>query len=102
METWFRYLLISTAIFNLLGAIIFALPLFGQQKLSGLPQNTHPLYLGTISSWVFIFGLAYLWLAFAAKPEPLFIAVAAAAKIAMPSLNRQFATMKQSWELPTN
>ncbi|MEJ1935167.1 hypothetical protein WDZ92_33650 [Nostoc sp. NIES-2111] len=83
METWFRYLLISTAIFNLLGAVIFALPLFGQQKLSGLPQNAHPLYLGTISSWIFLFGVAYLWLAFAAKPEPLFIAVAAAAKIAI-------------------
>ncbi|MBD2345607.1 hypothetical protein H6G18_15820 [Anabaena subtropica FACHB-260] len=83
MDRWFRYVLISTAIFNLFGAVIFALPIFGQEKLSALPQNTHPLYLWIISSWIFILGVAYLWLAFADKPEPLFIAVAAAAKLAI-------------------
>ncbi|MDZ8186398.1 MAG: hypothetical protein RMX96_16300 [Nostoc sp. ChiSLP02] len=81
MEKWFRYLLISTAIFNFFGAVIFALPIFGQQELSGLPENSHPFYLWVISSWIFLLGVGYLWLAFSPKPERLFVAVAAGMKL---------------------
>ncbi len=82
MESWFRFLLLATALLNLVGAIAFAPPISGSGEISGLPQ-THPFYLWTLSSWILLFGVAYFWLAITAKPERLFIAVAAAAKLAI-------------------
>lgn len=81
MANWFRFTLLATAIMNLAGAVIFALPIYNQGGTSDLPQNVHPLYLLIISSWILIFGVAYFWMAVTAKPERLFIAVAAAGKL---------------------
>ncbi len=81
ISTWFRYVLVATAIMNLGGSFIFAPPILNHYDMLGFPQNTHPLYLWIISIWILIFGVGYLWLAFTAKSEPLFIAVAAAAKL---------------------
>ncbi|MBD2294297.1 hypothetical protein H6G06_12560 [Anabaena sphaerica FACHB-251] len=82
MQKWFRYSLLATAIMNLAGAVIFALPIYGKGDVFGLP-NAHPLYLWIISSWILIFGVAYFWLALTAKPERLYIAVVAACKLAI-------------------
>lgn len=82
MENWFRYLLAATVLLNLGGAIALAPPIYGSGGSSGLP-HAHPFYLWTLSSWTLIFGVGYFWLALTAKPERLFIAVAAAAKLAI-------------------
>jgi hypothetical protein len=82
MENWFRYLLAATVLLNLGGAIALAPPIHSSGGRSGLPQ-AHPFYLWTLSSWILIFGVGYFWLALTAKPERLFIAVAAAAKLAI-------------------
>lgn len=81
MANWFRLTLLATSILNLAGAVVFALPIYNQGVPSDLPQNVHPLYLSIVSSWILIFGIAYFWMAVTAKPERLFIAVAAAGKL---------------------
>lgn len=83
MANWFRYSLLTTAIMNLAGAVVFALPIYGKGEIFGLPQNAHPLYLLIISSWILFFAVGYIWMALTAKPERLFIAVAAACKLAI-------------------
>ncbi|HEY9652008.1 MAG TPA: hypothetical protein V6C95_15190 [Coleofasciculaceae cyanobacterium] len=82
MENWFRYVLMATALLNLGGAIAFAPPIHSSGEKPGLPQ-AHPFYLWTLSSWILILGVAYFWMALTAQPERLFIAVAAAAKLAI-------------------
>ncbi|HLO84489.1 MAG TPA: hypothetical protein VK203_05650 [Nostocaceae cyanobacterium] len=86
MQTWFRYCLFATAIMNFMGAVVFALPLLGKGEIFKLPQNAHPFYLLIISAWIFIFGISYFWLALRAKPEPFYIAVVVACKVAIASL----------------
>lgn len=81
MANWFRLTLLATSILNLAGAVVFALPIYNPGGTSDLPQNVHPLYLSIVSSWILIFGIAYFWMAVTAKPERLFIAVAAAGKL---------------------
>ncbi|HLP91080.1 MAG TPA: hypothetical protein VK184_21170 [Nostocaceae cyanobacterium] len=83
MQSWFRYCLFTTAIMNLLGAVVFALPIFGQGDIFKLPGNTHPFYLSIISAWILIFGISYFWLALSAKPERFYIAIVAACKLAI-------------------
>jgi hypothetical protein len=82
MEKWFRYLLAATALLNLGGAIAFVPPIHSSAESSGMP-SAHPFYLWTLSSWILIFGVGYFWMALTAKPERLFIAAAAAAKLAI-------------------
>jgi hypothetical protein len=83
MQNWFRYTLFATTIMNFTGAIVFALPIFGRGDIFKLPENAHPLYLSIISAWIFIFGVAYLWLALTAKPERFYIAVVTVCKLAI-------------------
>ncbi|MFB2891331.1 hypothetical protein ACE1CI_00135 [Aerosakkonemataceae cyanobacterium BLCC-F50] len=83
MANWFRFTLLATAIMNFVGAVVFALPIYGKGEIFGLPQNAHPLYLSIVSSWILIFGLGYIWMAVSAKPDRLFIAVAATCKLAI-------------------
>jgi hypothetical protein len=86
MQPWFRYCLFTTAIMNLMGAVVFVLPVFGQGDIFKLPQNVHPFYLLIISAWILIFGISYLWLALSAKPERFYIAIVAACKLAIASI----------------
>lgn len=82
MTVWFRYCLLTTAVFNLFGAISFAPPVYYQMADTlGLPKDTVPFGLWVIASWIFIFGVGYAWLSVQNKPENLFIAVAAACKV---------------------
>ncbi|HEY9737460.1 MAG TPA: hypothetical protein V6D06_14300 [Trichocoleus sp.] len=84
IATWFRYCLLITAVFNLFGALSFAPPIYySTAEALGLPINVAPFSLWVIASWIFIFGVGYAWLFFNPKREPLFIAVAAACKIAI-------------------
>ncbi|HEY9877979.1 MAG TPA: hypothetical protein V6D29_05960 [Leptolyngbyaceae cyanobacterium] len=84
IATWFRYCLSATAIFNLFGAISFAPPIYYRTADSlGFPKYESPFLLWVLASWILIFGLAYAWLAIKAKPEYLFVAVAAACKVAI-------------------
>ncbi|HEY9877423.1 MAG TPA: hypothetical protein V6D29_03150 [Leptolyngbyaceae cyanobacterium] len=84
IATWFRYCLAITAIFNGFGAVSFAPPIYYSAANSlGLPNYVTPFPLWVLASWIFIFGVAYAWLAITAKPEYLFVAVAAACKVAI-------------------
>jgi hypothetical protein len=42
-----------------------------------------PFGLWVIASWILIFGVGYAWLSVQPKPENLFVAVAAACKVAI-------------------
>ncbi|MEC4887783.1 MAG: hypothetical protein SAL70_41695 [Scytonema sp. PMC 1070.18] len=83
VATWFRYCLLFTAIFNLFGAISFAPPVYNWVvNPLGLVNGTSPFSLWVIAFWILIFGVVYAWLAIKSQPEKLFIAVAAACKMA--------------------
>jgi len=76
-----KTVLLITAVMNVFGAILFVpfVPFF--RGFYGLPNNVHPLYLWIIASWIFFFGLCYLWLAITERREPLFLIIGAAGKI---------------------
>lgn len=76
-----KYALLATAVMNIFGAVIFS-P-FGEsiRQFYGFPNNSHPLYLWLISSWIFFFGLCYLWLGITERREMLFLVIASAGKI---------------------
>ena len=81
MEPWFRRALVATGIVNVLGALTFVPENRATRDLLGLPGNTHPLYLWIIASWIFGFGVAYLWLARQTRPEWLFVGIGAFGKL---------------------
>ncbi len=76
-----KWVLLVTAAMNMFGAILFVpfVPFF--REFYGLPSAVHPLYLWIIASWIFFFGLCYLWLGITERHEPLFLVIAAAGKI---------------------
>jgi hypothetical protein len=81
MESWFRRALFATGAVNVVGASIFVPANHAARELLGLPAQTHPFYLWIIASWIFGFGVAYLWLAQQQRHEWLFIAIAAFGKL---------------------
>lgn len=84
IAVWFRYCLAITSVFNGLGAISFAPPVYRSiAGILGLTGEVSDFSLWVIASWILIFGVGYAWLAIKAKPEKLFIAIAAACKIAI-------------------
>ncbi len=77
-----RIVLIATGILNMFGAALF-FPLFQSLRVSNnLPLESHPLYLGIISSWILLFGLCYLWLGINGRNERLFLVIGGAGKLA--------------------
>ena len=86
MEPWFRRALVATGVVNVLGALTFVPANRATRDLLGLPANTDPLYLWIIASWVFGFGVAYLWLARQRRPEWLFVAIAAFGKLSFAAI----------------
>jgi hypothetical protein len=76
-----RTVLFATAVMNLLGGVIFLPPAAGLRALAGLPPGEHALYLSIVAMFVMLFGLGYLWVAVANRPERLFITLSAVGKL---------------------
>ena len=82
LPTWMRRALLSTAVMNLLAGAAFLPPASAVRALAELPEDVHPLYLATISMFILIFGVGYLWTGMTGCADGLFIALAAIGKIA--------------------
>lgn len=81
IPSWMRVAMLVTAVMNMLGAITF-LPAAGAMRaMGGLPAESHPLYLASISVFILVFGAAYLWIGLSGKADRQFVAVAAAGKL---------------------
>ncbi len=78
---WIRRVFFMTGIVNMLGALFFVPRVGFGRALLGLPVGVYPLYSWIIASWIFLFGVAYFYLANTAKPESLFVLVGALAKL---------------------
>ena len=81
LPTWMRRALLSTAVMNLLAAAAFLPSARAVRALAELPENVHPLYLATISMFILIFGIGYLWIGATGRADRLFIGLAGAGKI---------------------
>lgn len=81
LPSWMRNALFATAAMNLLAAIGFLPFAGGVRALAGLPPSEHAVYLTTVALFVGLFGLGYLWVAIANRPERLFITLSAVGKI---------------------
>jgi hypothetical protein len=64
----------------MLGFLAFLPPIHYFRELAGLPETENLLYAWLVPVWIFIFGLAYLRLAFSSSTERLFVGVSAAGK----------------------
>ena len=81
VPTWMRRALLATAVMNIAAAAAF-LPSAGPVRaLAGLPENVPPLYLATISMFILIFAIGYLWIAATGRADRLFIGLAGVGKI---------------------
>ncbi|MEP7074664.1 MAG: hypothetical protein ABI878_02550 [Acidobacteriota bacterium] len=81
MAMWMRIALVATFATNMLGTVLF-LPWFQHfRESNGLPGNVHPLYLWIIASWIFMFGLCYLWLGITGRTERLFLVIGGGGKL---------------------
>jgi len=81
LPTWMRRALLATAGMNIVGAALFAPPARALRAVAGFPPGEHPLYLATVSMFVLLFGLGYLWAAAAGRADRLFITLAAVGKL---------------------
>jgi hypothetical protein len=82
LPTWMRRALLATAVMNLLAAAAFLPSASAVRALAGLPENVHPVYLVTISLFILLFGIGYLWTGATGRADRLFISLAAVGKIA--------------------
>lgn len=78
---WMRVAMLATAVMNIVGAITFLPAADALRAMGGLPAESHPLYLASISVFILVFGVAYLWIGLTGKADPQFVAVAAAGKL---------------------
>lgn len=81
LPTWMRRALFATALMNISAAGLFLPSADSLRELVGLPQAEHPLYLVTITMFVLLFGLAYLWAAIEGRSDRLFVTLAAVGKL---------------------
>lgn len=86
LPVWMRWAMFGTAVMNLAGAVTFFPVAQSLRDLGGLPGDGHPLYRSTVGAFVFIFGVAYLWAGIRGAADQLFVAVAAAGKLAFSGL----------------
>lgn len=80
---WLRIAMFLTALMNL-GAAVAFLPAYGAtlRRLGGFPIEAPPVYLLTVAAFVGLFGIGYLWTAVTGLSDRLFVALAAAGKLA--------------------
>ena len=76
-----RNALFATAFMNVAAGLAFLPPAAGLRTLLGLPAGSDPLYLSLVALFVALFGLGYLWVAVANRPERLFITLGAIGKL---------------------
>ncbi|MBI3769250.1 MAG: hypothetical protein HY271_12290 [Deltaproteobacteria bacterium] len=81
LPTWMRGALFATAAMNLMAAVGFLPTARALRAVAGMPEGEHPLYLATVSMFVLLFGLGYLWTAATGRADRLFIAIAAVGKL---------------------
>jgi hypothetical protein len=79
---WMVVALYATGAMNLGAAAAFSPPAHALRALAGFPDDGHPLYRAVVAALVLLFGLAYLAAARAGRADRLFIALAAAGKLA--------------------
>jgi len=85
--------LIATGVLNMFGGVLFLPVSESLRTANGFPGGSHPFYLSIISSWIFLFGLCYLWLGIKGRNERLFLAIGAAGKAAFVVLTFLFVTL---------
>ncbi len=81
LPPWMRGALFTTAGMNIVAAVAFLPPARVLRAVIGMPQDAHPLYLTTVSMFVLLFGLAYLWAAVEGRADRLFVTMAAVGKL---------------------
>ena len=86
LPTWMRRALLATAVMNIGAAIAFFPAVHGLRSLAGFPEDGPPIYLATVSLFVLLFGLGYLWVGLSGRDERLFLSMAAAGKISFVAL----------------
>jgi hypothetical protein len=81
LSRWMRKLFLLTSLINMIGTLFFVPPFRFGRALLGLSSDVHPLYLWIIASWIFLFGVAYFYLATAGKSERLLVYIGAFGKL---------------------
>ncbi|MEW6737808.1 MAG: hypothetical protein AB1489_41390, partial [Acidobacteriota bacterium] len=81
LPTWMRNALFATAAMNIFAAIGFFPSVHTVRAVVGMPEGEHPFYLATVSLFVLLFGLGYLWTAIASRADRFFITLATAGKL---------------------
>ena len=90
LPPWMRRALLATAAMNAVGAFTFTPWGAPIRDLAAMPP-AHPLYLLVIGVFVLLFGVGYLWCGLTGRADPIFIAIAAAGKLAFFGLLLGFA-----------
>lgn len=85
--------LIASGVLNMFGALLFLPTSESFRVANGFPPGSHPLYLSIISSWIFLFGLCYLWLGIKGRNERLFLVIGATGKAVFVALAFLFAAL---------
>ena len=86
LPRWMRNALYATGVMNVLAAALFVPGAQALRALAGLPPAEQPVYLATISMFVLLFGLGYLWTALRGWADRLFIAISAVGKLTFVTL----------------
>lgn len=93
MPLWMKASLIVSGVLNMFGALLFLPASSSLRAANGFPDGSHPFYLSIISSWIFLFGLCYLWLGVKGRNERLFLIIGAAGKAVFVALAFLFAVL---------
>jgi hypothetical protein len=93
MPFWMRAAVVATGVMNMFGTLLFLPASESLRTANGFPAGSHAFYLSIISSWIFLFGLCYLWLGFKGRDERLFLVIGAAGKAAFVAIAFLFAAL---------
>lgn len=61
-DLFIRRVLRLSAVFNVLGAVLFAFPAWPTGRLAGLPAQVPGVYRATVCLFILLFGACYAWL----------------------------------------
>jgi hypothetical protein len=84
-----RWTLVLTAIYNLLGVLLFFPLLSIGRRIIGLP-DAHPFYLWLVTVWIGSFAVVYVWIAVTKRPERALLIIAVTGKFVFWILNLIF------------